>query len=65
MDWNGCLLSLALPLSVLVIGSWRLAVFDREPSPQPALLDSAQALGHDFARTPPGTFPLASNIRLG
>ena len=57
MNWKGCLLPLALPLSVLVIGSWRLAVFDRPPPSQPALTGSAQDLRPDYAQAPPGTYP--------
>ena len=57
MDWRGCLLPLAFPLSVLVIGSWRLAVFDRSPSPQPASSVSPQEPGPDYAQAPPGTYP--------
>lgn len=55
MAWKGCLLPLAFPLSVVVIGSWRLAVVERAPSPQPALSVSAQASGSDYSQAPPGT----------
>ena len=57
MSWKGCLLSLAFPLSVLLIGSWRLAVSDRVLSPQPALSGSTQAPGPDYSQAPPGTYP--------
>ena len=57
MDWKGCLLPLAFPLSVLVIGSWRLAVVERSPSPLPASSASAQASAPDYAQAPPGTYP--------
>ena len=57
MNWKGCLLPLALPLSVLVIGSWRLAVLNRPSPSQPALSDSAQDLRPDYAQAPPGTYP--------
>ena len=57
MSWKGCLLPLAFPLSVLVIGSWRLAVLDRSPLPQPALSGSAQAPGPDYGQPPPGFYP--------
>ena len=57
MNWKGCLLPLALPLSVLVIGSWHLAVLERPPTPQPASFDSAQDLGPDYSQAPPGTYP--------
>ena len=57
MDWKGCLLPLAFPLSVLVIGSWRLAVLDRSPSLQPALSGSGQDSGPDYTQAPPGTYP--------
>ena len=57
MDWKGCLLPLALPLSVLVIGSWRLAVLDRPSSLQPALTGPAQGLRPDYTQAPPGTYP--------
>ena len=57
MDWRGCLLPLALPLSVLVIGGLRLAVMERSPLPQPALSSPAQDLGPDYAQAPPGTYP--------
>ncbi len=51
------MLPLAFPLSVLVIGSWRLAVFGRAPSLQPALSGSAQVPGLDYSQAPPGTYP--------
>ena len=57
MNWKGCLLPLAFPLSVLVIGSWRLAVFDRAPSPQPASSVSPQNYGPDYGQPPPGIYP--------
>ena len=57
MNWKGCLLPLALPLSVLVIGSWHLAVLERSPSSPPALSGSAQDLGPNYAQAPPGTYP--------
>ena len=57
MNWKGCLLPLALPMSVLVIGSWHLAVLERSPSSQPALSGAAQDLGPDYAPAPPGTYP--------
>ena len=38
---------------MLVIGNWRLAVFDR----QPALLGSAQAPGPVYSQAPHGTYP--------
>jgi len=57
MDWKGCLLPLAFPLSVLVIGSWHLAVSDRSPSPQPALSSSTQAPVPDYTQAPPGIHP--------
>ena len=55
MDWKGCLLPLAFPLSVLLIGSWHLAVSDRSPSLQPASVTSAQDSGLDYTQPPPGT----------
>ena len=51
------MLPLAFPLSVLVIGSWRLTVVDRSPSPLPASSVSAQASVPDYAQAPPGTYP--------
>ena len=57
MDWNGCLLSLALPLSVLVIGSWRLAVSDRSPAPPSASFQVSQAPLPDYTQAPPGIYP--------
>ena len=57
MDWKGCLLPLAFPLSVLVIGSWRLAVVDRSPALPPALSGSVQDPGPDYTQAPPGTYP--------
>ena len=57
MNWKGCLLPLALPLSVLVIGSWRLAVLDHFPAPLPASFQSSQDPGLDYAQAPPGTYP--------
>ena len=44
MGWKGCLLPLVFPLSVLVIGSWRLAVSDDAPPRRP-----------DYRQPPPGT----------
>ena len=64
MDWKGCLLPLAFPLSVLVIGSWRLAVSDQPSatvspgtvSPAPAApLVSVPAPA--YQQPPPGRFP--------
>ena len=57
MDWKGCLLPLALPLSVLVIGSWRLAVEERSPAPQSVSLVSPQPQAPNYAKPPPGTYP--------
>ena len=57
MNWKGCLLPLVLPLSALVIGSWRFAVFDRPPPSQPALSGSPQDFRPDYAQAPPGTYP--------
>ena len=57
MDWKGCLLPLALPLSVLVIGSWRLAVSDRSSAPSPALFHTSQDPAPDYTQAPPGTYP--------
>ena len=57
MDWKGCLLPLALPLSVLVIGSWRLAVSDRFSAPSPALFQTSQDPAPDYTQAPPGTYP--------
>ena len=57
MSWKGCLLPLALPLSVLLIGSWRLSVSDRAPSPPPASFQVSQDPAPDYTRAPPGTYP--------
>ena len=57
MNWKGCLLPLALPLSVLVIGSWRLAVEERSLSTQPESLGSPQPQAPNYAKAPPGTYP--------
>ena len=57
MDWKGCLLPLALPLSVLVIGSWRLAVSERSPAPPPASFQVSQDPAPDYTQAPPGTYP--------
>ena len=57
MDWKGCLLPLALPLSVLVIGSWRLAVSDRFSAPSPALFQTSQDPAPDYTQAPTGTYP--------
>ena len=57
MHWKLCLLPLAFPLSVLVIGSWRLAVSDRFPSLQPASFNTAQDPLLDYTQAPPGTYP--------
>ena len=55
MDWKSCLLPLAFPLSVLVIGSWHLVVSDRSPWLQPASVTSAQDSGPDYTQPPPDT----------
>ena len=57
MSWKGCLLPLALPLSVLLIGSWRLSVSDRAPSPPPAFFQTSQDPAPDYTQAPPGTYP--------
>ena len=57
MTWKGCLLPLAFPLSVLVIGSWRFSVFDPAPSLQPPSSVSPQKSGPHYAQAPPGTYP--------
>ena len=57
MDWKGCLLPLAFPLSVLVIGSWRLAVSDRSSAPPPASFQTSQDPAPDYTQAPPGTYP--------
>ena len=57
MDWKGCLLPLALPLSVLVIGSWRLAVSERSPAPPLASFQVSQDPAPDYTQAPPGTYP--------
>ena len=61
MDWKGCLFPLTLALSVLLFGSWLLAVLDRNPSLQTVLLGLLQVIGPDYAQAPPGTHtPLVS-----
>ena len=55
MDWKGCLLPLALPLSVLVIGSLRLAVSERSPAPPLASFQVSQDPAPDYTQAPPGT----------
>ena len=57
MNWKGCLLPLALPLSVLVIGSWRLAVVEPSSALRPASFQSSQDPGPDYTQAPPGTYP--------
>ena len=57
MSWKGCLLPLALPLGVLVIGSWRLAVSERSPAPPPASFQVSQDPAPDYSQAPPGTYP--------
>lgn len=57
MNWKGCLLPLSLPLSVLVISSWHLSVVERSSAPQPTSSVSAQDLGPNYAKAPPGTYP--------
>ena len=57
MSWKGCLLPLAFPLSVLVIGSWRLAVSDRSPAPPPASFQASKDSGPDYTKAPPGIYP--------
>ena len=57
MDWKGCLLPLALPLSVLVIGSWRLAVSDRSSAPPSASFQVSRAPLPDYTQAPPGIYP--------
>ena len=47
---------LLLPLSVLVIGSWRLAVSDRSPAPPPASFQVSQDPAPDYTQVPPGTY---------
>ena len=51
MDWKGCLLPLAFPLSVLVIGSWRLAVSDQPSATVPPVNAPA------YQQPPSGRFP--------
>lgn len=67
MGWKGCLLPLLLPLSVLVIGSWRLAVDDRASTrgdrSTPAVVGPARP---NYQQPPPGTFPTCDdNPALG
>ena len=57
MDWKGCLLPLALPLSVLAIGSWRLAISERSPAEPPASFQVSQDPAPDYTQAPPGTYP--------
>ena len=57
MDWKGCLLPLALPLGVLVIGSSRLAVSERSPAPPPASFQVSQDPAPGYTQAPPGTYP--------
>ena len=57
MDWKGCLLPLVLPLSVLMIGSWRFAVSDRSPSLPPASFQLSQDPAPDYTQAPPGLYP--------
>lgn len=58
MDWKGCLLPLAMPLSVLVIGSWWLVVSNN--AAPPSGFNSAQpvvAAKPDYSQPPPGLLP--------
>ena len=57
MVGRGCLLPLAFPLSVLMIGSWRLALYERALSPQLEVSGSSQYLGPNYSQDPPGTHP--------
>jgi len=57
MNWKVFLLPLALPLSVLVIGSWRLAVADRPPALSPESVHLSQDPAPDYTQAPPGTYP--------
>ena len=57
MDWKGFVLPLALPLGVLVIGSWRLALSERSPAPPPASFKVSQDPAPDYTQAPPGTHP--------
>ena len=57
MSWKGCLLPLAFPLGVLLIGSWRLSVLDLAPSPPPAFFQRSQDSAPDYTQAPPGTYP--------
>ena len=57
MDWKGCLLPLALPLSVLLIGSWRLAISDRSPALLPAPFHLSQDPTPAYTQAPPGVYP--------
>ena len=57
MSLKGCLLPLAFPLSVLVVGSWGLVRLDRAPLLQSVLPDFARAPGAVSVQPPPGIYP--------
>ena len=57
MGWKGCLLPLVFPLSVLVIGSWRMALEERFPALPPTSFQSSQDPAPDYTQAPPGTYP--------
>ena len=57
MRWKGCLLPLALPLSVFAIGSWRLAAIEKSLTTQPVPSSYSRPLAPDYGKAPPGTYP--------
>ena len=59
MGCKGCLLPLAFPLIVLVVGSGHLAISMRSPSTGSGSesLSLAQDVRPDYSKSPPGTYP--------
>ena len=65
MSWKGCLLSLAFPLSVLVIGSWHLAGFDFVLHRSQRYLVPLKLQALNTVKFLLGPVPLASGSSLG
>lgn len=67
MGWKGCLLPLLFPLSVLVIGSWRLAVDDHASTRGDRQSSAVVApTKPNYQQPPPGTYPTCDdNPALG
>ena len=57
MEWKGCLLPIALPLSVLLIASWRLTSLEQSPARHQTFSGLPKHQGPDYTKAPPGTYP--------